>query len=94
MKKIIFIILIFSAEVLFNSCEKDVLDKTPQDQISDPDFWNTENDLQLYLNSLYGVLLSWTGGGGGADPCEDLGTDIVVEEQNWWGKSVPYVPAK
>ena len=85
MKKIIYLLVICNLAILFYSCEKELLDKTPLDEISDPEFWNTENDLQLYLNSLYTVLPSWTGGGGGADPCEDLGTDIVIEEENWWG---------
>jgi hypothetical protein len=90
MKKIIYLLLIFTLGMFFSSCEKDILDKTPLDQISDPDFWNTETDLELYVNSLYNVLLSWTGGGGGADPCKDLGTDVVIEHTNWWGDHYTY----
>ncbi|MCP4313566.1 MAG: RagB/SusD family nutrient uptake outer membrane protein [Bacteroidetes bacterium] len=85
MKRIIYIILIFSIGMFFNSCDEDFLDKTPQDEISEPDFWKTEGDLQLYLNGLYGVFPQW--GGSGAAPSKDLGTDIVIESQEWWGDS-------
>ena len=86
MKKIIyFTLFIFSAGILFNSCEKDLLDKTPQDAISDPNFWKDENDLQLYLNRLYNSLPGW--GGSGSAPSPDIGTDIVIESAEWWGGS-------
>jgi len=86
MKKIIyFTLFIFSAGILFNSCEKDLLDKTPQDAISDPDFWKTEGDLELYLNALYNIFPQW--GGDGSAPSPDLGTDIIIESQEWWGGS-------
>lgn len=39
------------------SCENDFLDETPQDQISDVDFWKTENDLRLYANNFYNKFL-------------------------------------
>ena len=71
--------------MLFNSCDKEILDKTPQDEISEPDFWNTEGDLELYLNGLYDVLPGWNGDGSAPSP--DLGTDIVIESQEWWGGS-------
>jgi len=73
--------------MFFSSCE-DLLEKTPQDEISEPDFWKTEGDLELYLNGLYGVFPQW--GGSGAAPSKDLGTDIVIESQEWWGDS--YTP--
>lgn len=85
MKKIFFILLIFTVGIFFYSCEEDILDKTPQDQISDPDFWKTEGDLQLYLNKLYNIFPGW--GGGGAAPSPDLGTDIILESAEWWGGS-------
>ena len=81
MKKISYILLIFAIGIFFNSCEKDLLNKTPQDQISDPDFWKTEGDLQLYLNRLYNSLPGW--GGSGSAPSPDLGTDIVIESAEW-----------
>jgi hypothetical protein len=87
MKKTIYILLIlFTAGLIFNSCEDDILDKTPLDEISDPDFWQTENDLQLYLNDLYPSVFSGWGGSGQA-PSPDLGTDIVLESDLWYGSS-------
>ncbi len=74
--------------MFFNSCDEDFLDKTPQDEISEPDFWLTEGDLELYLNGLYNILPEWTGDG--SAPSHDLGTDIVIESQEWWGTS--YTP--
>ena len=71
--------------MFFNSCDEDLLDKTPMDEISEPDFWKTEGDLELYLNGLYDIFPMW--GGSGAAPSKDLGTDIVIESQEWWGSS-------
>src|SRR5690606_31782284 len=34
-------------------CTKDFLDRAPLDTISEPEFWKTANDLQLYVNNLY-----------------------------------------
>ena len=85
MKNKIYILLIFAIGVFFNSCEEDLLDRTPKDQISDPDFWKTQGDLELYLNRLYNGLPGW--GGSGAAPSPDLGTDIVIESAEWWGGS-------
>ena len=48
MKKIYFILIILIG--ITYSCDKDFLDRTPLDQISDPDFWTSETDLELYLN--------------------------------------------
>ena len=73
--------------MFFSSCE-DLLDKTPQDEISEPDFWKTEGDLELYINGLYNILPEWVGDG--SAPSHDLGTDIVIESQEWWGDS--YTP--
>jgi len=85
MKNIIYILLIFTVGMFFNSCEDDLLNKTPTDEISDPDFWKSEGDLELYLNSLYSVLPVW--GGDGSAPSPDIGTDIVIESAEWWGGS-------
>jgi hypothetical protein len=85
MKKIIYILFVFAVGVFVTACDGDLLDKTPQDQISDPDFWKTEGDLELYLNGLYSGLPGW--GGSGAAPSPDLGTDIVIESGEWWGDS-------
>ena len=50
MKKIYFILIILMGISMY-SCDKDFLDRTPLDQISDPDFWTSETDLELYLNN-------------------------------------------
>lgn len=85
MKKIIYISILFIMGMFFNSCDKDLLDKTPQDQISDPDFWKSEGDLQLFLNRFYNTLPGW--GGSGAAPSPDVGSDTVIESLEWWGAS-------
>ena len=40
------------------------------------------------MNGLYNIFPEW--GGSGAAPSKDLGTDIVIESQEWWGGS--YTP--
>ncbi len=78
MKRILYIILILSAEIITNSCE-DFLERTPLDQISDPEFWTSETDLELYVNSLYEYFEGYGGVGGGGAWTKDCGTDIVLE---------------
>lgn len=39
--------------LLFFGCKKNLLDRYPLDQITDENYWKTENDLKLYANSLY-----------------------------------------
>jgi hypothetical protein len=85
MKKIIYLILIFTVGILYNSCKDELLEKTPKDQVSDPDFWQSQGDLELYLNGLYDILPGWNTDG--SAPSADLGTDIVVEAPRWWGGS-------
>ena len=78
MKNIIYILLIFTVGIFFNSCEEDILDKYPMDTVTDSEFWQTENDLQLYLTGLYDMLPQWPGGSSDVASF-DLGTDIIVE---------------
>tara|TARA_R110002050_G_scaffold67924_1_gene147259 strand:+ start:58285 stop:59994 length:1710 start_codon:yes stop_codon:yes gene_type:complete len=85
MKRIIYIITILITGVSLNSCESDLLEKTPLDQISDADFWKTEGDLQLYLNQLYSNLPGWPSAG--ASPSLDVGTDIIAQSSTWFGAS-------
>lgn len=77
MKKIICILLIFTA-VFFIACEDNILDKYPMDTVTDSEFWQTENDLKLYLTSLYGMMPQWPGGSSDVASF-DLGTDIIIE---------------
>jgi len=52
-KHIIKICLVVVATMLSFSCNDDFLDRQPLDEISNESFWNTENDLMVYNNSLY-----------------------------------------
>ena len=85
MKRIIYVITLLFAGMIFNSCESELLEKTPLDQISDADFWKTEGDLQLYLNQLYANLPGWPSAG--ASPSLDVGTDIIAQSSTWFGAS-------
>ena len=81
MKKIFFIII--SLGIVFNSCKKDLLIKNPQDQISDPEFWKTDADLQLYINNLYAQLPGWNPMGAGGTPMLDASTDVAIATGLW-----------
>lgn len=76
MKKIMYILLIFTA-VGFISCDDSILDKYPLDTVTDGEFWKTENDLRLYLTDLYNLLPQFYGGSDVYSP--DRGTDIIIE---------------
>ena len=84
MKKITYLILIVLG-ITFYSCDEGLLDKTPLDQISDPDFWTSETDLELYLNRLYDSFEGWWVSGGGAAPTYDRGTDLALPPPNVYG---------
>lgn len=66
-----------------SSCS-DLLDKTPLDQISDPQFWKTDGDLQLYVNKLYDAFnnQAWSTVGSGGGPVPDIGTDVIIGQGN------------
>lgn len=69
MKKLRYITVCVLLTALACGCNKDFLDRVPQDQISAPAFWKTPNDLQLYVNNLYDRLgkNSFTLQDGGSD---------------------------
>ncbi|MCG8319657.1 MAG: RagB/SusD family nutrient uptake outer membrane protein [Cytophagales bacterium] len=46
---------LFFTLFLINGCNDDFLERTPLDEISSDTFWNTENDLSVYNNSLYNM---------------------------------------
>jgi starch-binding outer membrane protein, SusD/RagB family len=75
----IFYILFLSCAVgmLFSSCKKN-LERTPLDQISDPEFWKTSSDLELYVNNLYSQLPGWNLSGAGGTPLPDASTDVAI----------------
>lgn len=54
-KYIIKLSLVVFATSLSLSCNDDFLQRNPLDQIRSEDFWNTENDLRVYNNSLYHI---------------------------------------
>jgi hypothetical protein len=86
MKRIFIIIVIFLGTGLsFSSCNKDFLDLTPLDQISDPEFWKTDQDLELYMNGMYSVLPGWLASGSGGNPLLDAGTDMAISVGLWLG---------
>lgn len=38
---------------LFSACNDDFMEKYPLDKVTDKNFWQTENDLKIFLNTLY-----------------------------------------
>jgi starch-binding outer membrane protein, SusD/RagB family len=57
MKKIIHNLGLACATLLLvSACNDDFLERYPLDQITNETFWNTENDLAVYNNSLYNLL--------------------------------------
>jgi len=56
-KYIVKIYLVVVVTFLLFSCNDEFLDKVPLDKISNESFWNTENDLIAYNNSLYDLTL-------------------------------------
>jgi len=67
--------------LLLDSCEEKILDKVPLDQISDPMYWNTDGELQLYLNKFYNSLPSFGTVGAGTASIPDVNTDMVLGTQ-------------
>jgi len=84
MKRIFSYILVFIGMTMY-SCEEDFLDRTPLDEISDPDFWQSEADLELFLNNFYDNFQGWWVSGGGAAPTYDRGTDVALPNPNVYG---------
>ncbi|MDO5971944.1 RagB/SusD family nutrient uptake outer membrane protein [Flavivirga aquimarina] len=75
MKKIFYFLTICSVLSLV-SCDDDLLERTPLDEISEPEFWKTTSDLELYANSFYNKLPGWSGVGFGSAQMPDVGTDL------------------
>ena len=69
--------------MLIASCKKDFLDLTPADQISDPEFWKSTQDMELYVNGLYSVLPGWLLSGSGGNPLLDAGTEMAISVGLW-----------
>lgn len=63
------------------SCQKDFLEETPQDQISNADFWKSANDIRLYANNFYNNYLKQYRGYGTIGPYgldADQGSDNML----------------
>lgn len=52
-KNLLQLSLVVFATLLFFSCNDEFLERYPLDEISNETFWNTENDLMVYNNSIY-----------------------------------------
>ncbi|MFT5884364.1 MAG: hypothetical protein ACI9IP_000819 [Arcticibacterium sp.] len=50
-KNIKYVLLLMATFLV--SCNDEFLERIPLDQITNETFWNTENDLAVYNNSLY-----------------------------------------
>jgi hypothetical protein len=86
MKKILLLTVFFlGIGMVFTSCKKDFLDLNPRDQISDPEFWKSDQDMELYMNGLYAVLPGWLTSGSGGNPLLDAGTDMAISVGLWLG---------
>jgi starch-binding outer membrane protein, SusD/RagB family len=86
MKKLYYILLYLTGIFLY-SCDDDFLNRVPLDEISDPEFWNSTNDLELFLNTFYDNFDGWPPSGGGQAPTKDRGTDIALPSINVFGAS-------
>ena len=51
-----YILSILLSTFLLGSCEDDFLDRAPMDQITDENFWKTEEQLELAVDAMYGYL--------------------------------------
>lgn len=57
-KQLLFSILLISV-LFFTACEDDFLDRFPETEIGKENFFNTEDDLNLYINNLYNFTGSY-----------------------------------
>jgi starch-binding outer membrane protein, SusD/RagB family len=57
------IIYITALGILLSSCESDILDKQPLNQLATENFWNTEKDAELALAGVYNKATAWSTAG-------------------------------
>lgn len=55
--KTLYIISLFLIIALI-SCNDDFLERYPQDSLSNETYWNTENDLKLFINNIYADVIA------------------------------------
>jgi hypothetical protein len=84
-KKYMYIILWVSFfALMLPSCNDDFLERAPIVNISDANYWKTENDLKIYCNNFYsqGGLLnrydSWNAGPYSADGSDGSDTQAFI----------------
>lgn len=58
MKSSKFICIGLFVSMMLTACNDEFLERYPLDQVSNETFWNTENDLRVYNNSLYHLALN------------------------------------
>ncbi len=54
------IICVCGASILFASCENDLLDKQPLDELATENFWTSEEDAELALTGVYDNAIAWS----------------------------------
>ncbi|KYP14652.1 RagB/SusD family nutrient uptake outer membrane protein [Flavihumibacter sp. CACIAM 22H1] len=76
----LFVTILALLSLLTISCGKEYLDRTPQTNISDGEFWRTSNDMKLYANNWYNFFPNYNGWGSigiyGLDA--DQGSDNMI----------------
>ena len=75
MKNILYFAL--AGTLMLGSCQKDFLERAPQNSVSETLFWNSENEVYLAVNGLYADLP------GEGLMYEDGATDIVHAQYPW-----------
>lgn len=68
----------FSIFIFLSSCEKDFLDRTPLDQVSQTEFWKTPQELDSYIVGKYDVLPGQLSSGGMGYFADDQTSDNMV----------------
>lgn len=56
MKKLIIISAALGLAITWTGCSKDFLNRTPEGQVAEETFWNTQNDVINTLNGIYGYI--------------------------------------
>ncbi|UCS95450.1 RagB/SusD family nutrient uptake outer membrane protein [Echinicola marina] len=76
MKKIYIVITCFAG--LLWGCNDEFMERYPLDQISDENFWRTEQDLELYCNNFYPTYIKGFGSGWGTNSVAPYGYNEAI----------------
>ncbi|MBD8487765.1 RagB/SusD family nutrient uptake outer membrane protein [Echinicola sp. CAU 1574] len=63
---------------LLSGCNDEFMERYPLDQISDENFWKTEQDLELYCNSFYSTYITGFGSGWGTSTVSPYGYNEAI----------------